>query len=77
MNYIDISSKVYVDKDDLICILDLDRTTVSKTTREFLRKNEKSKRIVSTAHDIPKSIVVTDNKVYLVQLSVVSLKGKL
>ncbi len=77
MNYIDISNKVYVDKDDLICILDLDKTTVSKTTREFLRKNEKSKRIVSTAHDIPKSIVVTQDKVYLAQLSVVSLKGRL
>lgn len=77
MNYIDISNKVYIDKDDLICILDLDKTTVSKTTREFLRKNEKSKRIVSTAHDIPKSIVVTQDKVYLAQLSVVSLKGRL
>lgn len=77
MNYIDISNKVYIDKDDLICILDLDKTTVSKTTREFLRKNEKSKRIVSTAHDIPKSIVVTQDKVYLAQLSVLSLKGRL
>ena len=77
MNYIDISSKVFIDKDDLICILDLDKTTVSKITREFLRKNEKNKNIISTANDIPKSIVVTDDKIYLAQLSVVSLKGKL
>ena len=63
MNYIDISSKVFIDKDDLICILDLDKTTVSKITREFLRKNEKNKNIISTANDIPKSIEVTDDKI--------------
>jgi len=77
MSYIDLSNKVFIDKDDIVCILDLDKTTVSKITREYLRKNEKSKKIVTTAHDIPKSIVVTVDKIYLAQLSVVSLKGKL
>ena len=77
MNYLDLSGSVFVDKDDIICILDLDKTTVSRTTRDFLRKNEKSKNIVTAAHDIPKSIVVTSDKIYLAQHSVLSYKGKL
>ena len=77
MSYLDISNKVFLDKDDIVCILDLDKTTVSRITRDYLRRTEQDKKIVTTAHDIPKSIVVTDEKVYLAQLSVVSLKGKL
>lgn len=77
MYYLDISNNTFVDKDELICILDLDKTTVSKTTRDFLRKNEKNKKIVTAAHDIPKTIVVTSDKIYLAQHSVLSLKGKL
>ena len=77
MAYVDISSRVFVDRDDIICILDLDKTTISRVTRDYLRQSEKDKKLLSTAHDIPKSIVVTDDKVYLAQLSVVSLKGKL
>ena len=43
---------------EIIGIFDLDNTTVSKTTREMLRKAERSGDAVTIAGDLPKSYVV-------------------
>ena len=43
---------------EIIGIFDLDNTTVSKTTREMLRKAEQSGDAVTIAGDLPKSYVV-------------------
>ena len=75
--YLDLSSTVFVDRDDVICILDMDKTTASKVTRDYLRGCEKQGRLKNAANDIPKSIVVTNDTVYFAQPSVSSLKGRL
>lgn len=59
---------------DIIGIFDLDTTTVSKTTRNYLSAAEKAKNVVNVCLDLPKSFIVcseTDcnNKVYISQLS--------
>ncbi len=43
---------------EIIGIFDLDNTTVSKTTREMLRKAEQSGDAVTIMGDLPKSYVV-------------------
>lgn len=64
-----------LNKDEIIGIFDMDSATVSADTRKFLRQNEKRGAVVSTAKDIPKSFVLTDNAIYLAQLSPSSLRS--
>lgn len=56
-----------IDKEEIIGIFDMDSATVSADTRKFLRQREKKGTLTSTARDIPKSFVLTDSAVYLVQ----------
>ena len=64
---------------DIIGIFDIDNTTVSKHTREFLSAAEKGGRVENLAPDIPVSfIVVSDEdreneRIYLSQYSPRSL----
>ena len=58
---------------DIVGVFDLDTSTVKKTTRDFLKFNEKSKNIKTLSSEIPRSFVVCEdnlkenekNKVYL------------
>ena len=77
MAFLDISSTVFIDTDDIICILDMDKTTTSRITRDYLRGCEKQSKLKNTATDIPKSIVISNSGVYFAQPSVLSLKGRL
>ncbi len=43
---------------DVIGIFDLDNTTISKHTRDFLSAAEKNGEVVTTTWDIPKAFVV-------------------
>lgn len=44
--------------DDVVGIFDMDNTTVSKHTREFLNAAEKQGEVVAATWDIPKAFVV-------------------
>ena len=44
--------------EDIVGIFDLDNTTVSKHTREFLNAAEKRGEVVTATWDIPKAFVV-------------------
>ena len=44
--------------DDVVGIFDMDNTTVSKHTREFLSAAEKRGEVVTATWDIPKAFVV-------------------
>ena len=64
----------------IIGIFDLDNTSTSKRTREFLEKNEKEGQVVP-CDDLPKSFVVTVeygmDRVYLTSLSASTLERRL
>ena len=48
---------------DIIGIFDLDTATVSKTTRDYLNKAEKDKKLkTELGEDLPKSFVVLKNE---------------
>lgn len=56
--YLHIGSETIVSEDSLIGIFDLDNTSVSKFTREFLRGRQQEGMVVTVAEDIPKSFVL-------------------
>ena len=62
-----------VNTKDIIAICDMDTSTVSQKTRDFLAKEEKSGQVVNVSMELPKSFVIakTGDKitVYISQLS--------
>ena len=53
----------------------MDTSTVSKNTREYLKKSEKSGDVVTVSYDLPKSFIVVQERktkqktVYISQIS--------
>jgi len=67
--YIHIGSGYVLRRDEIIGIFDMDNTTSSQITRDYLSAAEKRDEITNTAEDIPKSFIVSANgDVFLSQL---------
>lgn len=63
---------------DIVGIFDMDNVTVSKKTREFLKRSEKNKKTEALFEEVPKSFIVTaDETVYFSQISTQSLKSRI
>lgn len=74
--YIHIGENKVLRKKDILFIMDLDSSTVSVHTRNFLKIAEAEKRVIMLGYDLPKSFVVTrDNTVYLSPFNSVTIKG--
>ena len=75
--YLHLGEKTVVQTDDIIGIFDIDNTTVSKNTRNYLSKAQKDGRVINVSQELPRSFVIceTDNEitVYISQLSVNTL----
>ena len=78
--YLSIGGDFSVREKSIVGIFDLDNTSTSKRTREFLKKCEQDGEIVP-CDELPKSFVVTSsygfNRVYLSPLSVRTLENRL
>ena len=78
--YLSIGNDMAVRDSSVIGIFDMDNTTTSKRTREFLEKNEKESQVVP-CDDLPKSFVVTAeygfDRVYLTSLTSATLEKRL
>jgi len=78
--YLSIGNDMAVRDRNVIGIFDLDNTTTSKRTREFLEKNEKEGQVVP-CDDLPKSFVVTVeygmDRIYLTSLNASTLEKRL
>ena len=75
--YLHLGNNTIVRKDHIIGIFDLDHSTVSAKTREFLEKKKKSGQVINVSSELPKSFVLcrekNDIKIYICQLSPVTL----
>lgn len=75
--YLHLGNNTIIRKDDIIGIFDLDASTVSYKTREFLREAEKKGMVVNVSMELPKSFVVCREnggcRIYICQLSPVTL----
>lgn len=70
-----------VTSDTIIGIFDLDNTTVSKHTRDYLARAEKAGRVVNVCTDLPKSFIVCADAdggetVYISQISAATLRKR-
>ena len=78
--YINIGNDMAVRESALIGIFDMDNTTTSKKTREFL-KNAQEEGMVVPCDDLPKSFILTSeypmNRVYESTLSSYTLEKRL
>lgn len=76
--YLHLGMDKVITFDDIIGIFDLDTTTVSKNTRNYLAKAEKDGIVENVCYDLPKSFIVCRNKngedkVYIAQISSTTL----
>ena len=61
--YLHLGSDVVVSQSEIVAIFDLDTTSVSKITREFLNTSQKNSRVIDvSSHDLPKSYVLCAKK---------------
>ena len=72
--YLHLGMDKVITFDEIIGIFDLDTTTVSKSTRNYLAKAEKEGRVENICYDLPKSFIVCrtkdgKDKVYISQIS--------
>ena len=79
--YLNIGGDMAVRERSIIGIFDLDNTSFSKHTRAFLRQAEQEGRVITTAEDLPKAFVLTQeygmDKVYLTQFNSATLEKRL
>ena len=76
--FLHLGQNTVISQDDIIGIFDLDNTTVSKRTRDFLSQKEKEGKVVNVSYELPKSFVICENKdkeitVYITQISTSTL----
>jgi len=76
VTYLRTGGDTVLRSDRIIGIFDLDNTTTSKHTIEFLNGMEQTGKVTNVASDIPASFIVTDDGVYLVQPAPRTLRGR-
>ena len=78
--YLSIGNDMAVRDRSIIGIFDMDNTSTSKRTREFLSKAEKNGEVVP-CDDLPKTFILTAeyglDRVYLTSLSAATLEKRL
>lgn len=78
--YISIGGDMAVRNRALIGIFDLDNTTYSKHTRNFLREAEQLGQVVDVSGALPKSFVLTQEfgqqRIYLTQFNAAAIEKR-
>lgn len=78
--YINIGGDMAVRDRSIVGIFDLDGTSLSKKTMEFLKSAEDSGGLISVTEDLPKSFLVTEEygmeRVYFTGLSAATLEKR-
>ena len=78
--YLNIGNDMAVREKSIIGIFDMDNTSTSRRTREFLEKAEKEGQVIP-CDDLPKSFILTAeygfDRVYLTSLSASTLEKRL
>lgn len=71
--YLHLGENTVVRTDSIIGIFDMDTSTISKWTKDYLSNATKNKRVINVSIELPKSFVVCNEnneiKVYVSQIS--------
>ncbi len=69
-----------VSLNEIVAIMDIEKTTTTQISREFLKKSEEAGTVISISDDLPKSFIVTvrdeQQKVYLSPISTSTLNKR-
>ncbi len=82
--YLHIGQDTVVPHRDILGVFDMDNTTVSRVTRDYLAQAEKAGRVTYVSMDLPKSFVVCvskreqdyEERVYISQLAPTTLRKR-
>lgn len=78
--YLHLGQDTVVRTDEVIGIFDLENSSVSKLTRDFLARSEKAGLVVNVSYELPKSFVLSGTRehttVYITQISSATLKKR-
>ncbi len=78
--YLHLGRDRVVKSSSIIGIFDIENTSVSKITKEFLNSLSTTAEVINVTDDLPKSFVLTKEKgkvkVYISQISVATLKKR-
>ncbi len=78
--FIHIGDNIIIPVDEIVGIFDLEGTTITGITRDFLKVAEEEGFVVATSSRMPKSFVITvrnnQNLIYLSSLSANTLKKR-
>ncbi len=79
--YLHLGQEKVVNTKNIVGIFDMDTSTVSKFSREFLNLAQKQARVINVSYELPKSFVVCNENgkliVYISQLSSITLENRL
>ena len=71
--YLHLGNDVVVKTSEIVGIFDMDNTSVSKFTKDYLANAQKTKTVINVSYEIPKSYIICESKneikVYISQLS--------
>ena len=71
--YINLGGDTVIKAKDIIGIFDLDTSTVQKSTRDYLSKAEKDKKVIYVNYELPKSFIVCRDKIYVCPLNTATI----
>ena len=78
--FLHLGQETVVDTKNIIGIFDMDTSTVSKFSRNFLNLAQKQGKVVNVSYELPKSFVVCNENgeivVYISQLSSITLENR-
>ncbi|MGN1467326.1 MAG: extracellular matrix regulator RemB [Ruminococcus sp.] len=78
--YLHLGKNTVIKTKDIVGIFDMDTSTISKNTRDYLAKAEKAGRVINVSTELPKSFVVCMDKegikVYISQISSQTLQKR-
>lgn len=79
--FLHLGNDVVVNTKNLIGIFDIEKSSISKYTKEYLNNAEKMKRIVNVSFELPKSFIICLDEnlneiVYISQISPATLKKR-
>lgn len=60
--YLHLGGDTAVNIKDIVAIMDMETTSTSKKTREFLRITQKNGEVISVNDELPKSYVIISDK---------------
>ncbi len=79
--YLHLGESTVIKSEEIIGIFDMEKTSVSEDTKDFLRNHGEKMKIVNVSYDMPKSYIVTQSKgskplIYISPISAATLRKR-